>query len=102
MLRFLKTPKHCVRTFWLVVLFINTTKFLRGATLNGPAINEWHKKLFPNCGRLPDAKPSSKIATSRIINGKEANVHYPWVVLVLRYYKGKILGSCGGTIITSR
>ena len=98
MLRFLKTPKHCVRKLWLVVLFIYTTKFVLGAALNGPAIDESHKKLFPDCGRLP----KSKIAASRIINGKEANVHYPWVVQVFWYYKGKSVGSCGGTIITSR
>ena len=98
MLRFLKTPKDRVRKLWLVVLFINTTKFVRGATLNGPAIDESHKKLFPDCGRLP----TSKIAAARIINGKEANAHYPWVVQVFRYYKGKRQGRCGGTIITIR
>ena len=94
MLHFLKTPKHCVRKLWFVVLFI----IVRGATLNGPAIDESHRKLFPNCGRLP----TSKIAASRIINSKEANVHYPWVVQVFWYYKGEKVGSCGGTIITSR
>ena len=92
----MKTPKHCVRKFWVVVLFLNTTESICGVTLNGPAIDKFHGKLFPECGHLP------KIATSRIVNGKEANVHYPWVVMVLRYYKGMNIGLCGGSIITKR
>ena len=97
----MKIAKLGTRKLWLTVLFLNTTKSIQRATSNGPAIDESHEKLFPYCGRLP------KIPASRIMNGKEANVHYPWVVMVLRYYKGrkvggKVGGTCGGTIITSR
>ena len=99
----LKTPKNSVQKLWFLVLFLNTTKSIRGATSNGPTIDEFHLKLFPNCGHLPNTPTSPpKIAASRIINSKEAIVHYPWVVMVLQYYKGKKIGRCGGTIITSR
>ena len=96
----LKIPKYCVRKLWFVALVLNTMTSILGATSNGPAIDKFHEKLFPNCGRLP------MIAASRIINSKEASVHYPWVVMVLRYFKGikvgRKAGLCGGTIITSR
>ena len=45
---------------------------------------------------------AEKLASSRIMNGKEAKIHYPWIVQVLHYWKGRSTGSCGGTIITKR
>ena len=60
------------------------------------AIDREHLKRFPNCGKMP------QMSSSRIINSKEAKVHYPWVVQVRRYWKGNKIRVCGGTIITKR
>ena len=61
-----------------------------------PAIDKDHHDKVANCGKLPGA------ISSRIINGEKSRVHYPWVVLVVRYYKGKEAGTCGGSILTKR
>ena len=61
--------------------------------------DEEHVKYESQCGKLPS------LAASRITNAKEAERHYPWVVLVTRsnehIEKNKYeLGPCGGSIIT--
>ena len=72
----------------------------------GPAIDEEHQKKYPECGKMGKAAETTssaeKTASSRIMNGKQAKVHYPWIVQVLHYWKGRSTGSCGGTIISKR
>ena len=61
-----------------------------------PDIDKEHKLRVPNCGMI------MKSSSSRIANANEANVHYPWVIQVIRIFKKERDSSCGGTIITKR
>ena len=83
---------------WLIFFYLDIVKtIIWQDPPKGPAIDKEHQKKYPNCGLMPTKK-----ASSRIMNSKEASVHYPWVVQVLRYWKGNNVDACGGTIITKR
>ena len=94
------TINRIVKWFYLVLMFLilspSAVNMSRKNSKHGPAIDEEHLKRFPDCGKMP------KKSSSRIINSQKAEVHYPWVVQVRRYWKGKEIGVCGGTIITKR
>ena len=81
----------------LIVFYLDPVNNAPGQNSDkGPNIDEEHMKIYPDCGIMPT------ISASRIINSQEAKVHYPWIVLVIRYWKGTLAAPCGGTIITKR
>ena len=87
-----KTINMIVKWIYLGLMFL----MLFPVAIKTTAIDKEHLKRFPNCGKMP------QMSSSRIINSKEAKVHYPWVVQVRRYWKGNKIRVCGGTIITKR
>ena len=95
-----RTIKKILKWFYLglvfLMLFPVAVKTIHENSNLGPAIDKEHLKRFPNCGKMP------QMSSSRIINSKEAKVHYPWVVQVRRYWKGNKIKACGGSIITKR
>ena len=95
-----RTIDRIVKWFYLGLIFLILFPVAIKTTLDnsnyGPAIDKEHLKRFPNCGKMP------RMSSSRIINSKEAEVHYPWVVQVRRYWKGNKIRVCGGSIITKR
>ena len=108
------TRQECeikVVIFLLVCRHLHQVNSVTGQNPNtGPAIDEEHQKKYPECGIMghwltkaaETTSSAEKTASSRIMNGKEAKVHYPWIVQVLHYWKGRHTGSCGGTIISKR
>ena len=46
-------------------------------------LDERHLQTNTECGYLPE-KPKNLPISSRISNAEEANVHYPWVIKVIR------------------
>ena len=78
------------------ILQLLSILFLNCIDSQHPEMEEEHRMKVPNCGTIPGS-PSS-----RLINVEESKVHYPWMIQVIRYYKEKNIGVCGGSIITKR
>ena len=65
-------------------------------------IDEDHLRRNPECGYLP-AKTGNVPPSSRIANAKEADQHYPWMILLRktnRHINNGDIDLCGGAIIT--
>ena len=95
----MSNPQYVIKAviLSLIVFYLDPVNNAPGQNSDkGPNIDEEHMKIYPNCGIMPT------ISGSRIINSQEAKVHYPWIVLVIRYWKGTYTAHCGGTIITKR
>ena len=67
-------------------------------------LDEEHLELYPYCGKLFGHK--KPITKSRIVNSRESEIHYPWVVYIKSFWKVTtrhgILpahGICSGTVI---
>ena len=76
------------------LFFIST--FINLLTCDPPVIDPNHLKNNPNCGEVPEKMES------RIANAKESDVHYPWVINVVREFKKEVIYMCGGAIINQR
>ena len=48
-------------------------------------LDQKHQSMYPYCGKLFGYEWHD--ATSRVINSRDSETQYPWVVLVMRSYK---------------
>ena len=70
-------------------------------------IDQDHLKLYPYCGKLYGyASDASNDVKSRIVNSRDSQTQYPWVVFVLAVRKRKDFSwktsQCSGTVITEK
>ena len=74
-------------------------------------LDQEHQSIYPYCGKLFGYEWHD--ATGRVVNSKDSETQYPWVVFVVREYKvvydenGNIKeiiedGICGGTVIGNK
>ena len=67
-------------------------------------LDQKHLSMYPYCGKLFGYEWHD--ATSRVVNSKNSETQYPWVVLVertkLNIFIRYTVQSCGGTVITER
>ena len=71
-------------------------------------LDQEHLSMYPYCGKLfGHAKHDGE---SRVVNSKDSEIQYPWVVLVMQEHMGvfeengnteekMIIATCGGTVI---
>ena len=71
-------------------------------------MDQEHQSMYPYCGKLfGHAKHDGE---SRVVNSKDSEIQYPWVVLVMQEHMGvfeengnteekMIIATCGGTVI---
>ena len=71
-------------------------------------LDQDHLSMYPYCGKLfGHAKQDGQ---SRVVNSKDSEIQYPWVVLVMQEHMGvfeengnteekMIIATCGGTVI---
>ena len=85
---------HATNSVLTRFLFISI--FINLLTCDPPVIDPNHLKNNPNCGEVPEKMES------RIANAKESDVHYPWVINVVRKFKEEVIYMCGGAIINQR
>ena len=73
------------------------------STQSNDQIDKEHLKLYPYCGKM--FGHDQKSTSSRVVNSKESEKYYPWVVLVVRKRRNKIFleddkhERCSGTVI---
>ena len=71
------------------------------STQSNGKIDAEHLKIYPYCGKM--FGHDQKATSSRVVNSKESQKQYPWVVYVSRKRKNKMdqddIGVCSGTVI---
>ena len=70
-----------MQPFRIFDLLIYAVSQLAAATIE---LDHEHLSMYPYCGKLFGYEWHD--ATSRIVNSKESEIQYPWVVLVERFY----------------
>ena len=89
-------------TFSIIIVLLYTFFAVLKTYSAKPDIDQEHLLKVPNCGLIKTASDWYESPSSRLLNAKEATQHYPWVVRVIRYWRGKRLGRCGGSLLTKR
>ena len=72
-------------------------------------LDQKHQSMYPYCGKLFGYEWHD--ASSRVVNSRESDIQYPWVVLLRRFSKiisktnkkgDPTIAFCGGTVITDK
>ena len=78
-------------------------------------LDQEHLSMYPYCGKLFGYEWHD--ASSRVVNSRESEIQYPWVVLMTRSYKGmsyvgnkpyrrikerSMEAACSGTVIADK
>ena len=90
---------------WIMMLLSILVSWGIHGTIDITNIDEDHIRQYPHCGTI------AKTPSGRMVNTKEAETHYPWVIRIERLNERKpqpnqepIFHSsqCMGTILTQR
>ena len=85
---------------WVALMVHSITHYVIANT----EIDQDHLELYPFCGRFPNNDDVS--TSSRVVNSRESDKTYPWVVGITRENLNKnmemVQSICGGSVITSR
>ena len=90
-------------TFSIIIVLLYTFFAVLTNCSAKPEIDQEHLLKVPNCGFIKTASDWYETPSSRILNAKKAAQHYPWVVRVIRYFRGDAyFKRCMGSILTKR
>ena len=89
---------------YFLFLMVVMVHFVTNYAIANTEIDQRHLKLYPFCGRFPNS--DDVFASSRVVNSRDSDKTYPWVVGITRRNINKNMqmemSTCSGSVITSR